>query len=985
MFSAGTYNMTSAVDFILPETMPTSNDALFLEHLQVLTPDTRALGRRSGVDVDHNGDERAVHVLWVPAICYTAPYKEFPTCVCITTENIHIYEVLALTSASELPDLRHLYCIPLMSVQQIALGYRNLYIRVEEAFNGPQGTFTFLTGSDAKTDAFVDSLKLAYRRAVPDLDQYEDPHIIVNGDAEVNLKRLLCNVEQCSADDVIIDLYMLLHTNDSDASGSRRSYTTHSLVITTKYFYILREDYILWPQPTFSIGPSTRPQFEIVIACRISLKMTNFQMYDSDSYSPQSQQTLTETFSATNSSAMLSPNFIGYGVRFSFEHSDCLEIDVRMSTPNMRVRFLEALTRAREKSSALMSKNVSTASDVTCSSSSHSSPHKMKHKSKKRSKTLSKKRHDAIRDDVVTEEDVYYSQGARPKELRSRPDGEPSKQRTKRASVKHAQRVTGNTPPIRYSPTGESEENTTTSLDDVTTSDSAAASPVKDTVRVAASHAQRVDTVEKLYFETISKGTVAQIDRDVTEEDVLLGMTDDMKSRRSKPVPPATLNVGYPTLNLLKHLTRCNEDMPLLRPLSEDLGMVSAMTGEEVLNYFHKSIAQIGLGNEQLQHLCWTDVTPYVNARQLISTCVMLTKQALYLVSDQAPRAHVLKSPWKKHMRNRSDMTQFIQRASAKPSLNREVSQTAGILHKASARGGTRSAVRAYAVLQLQELVSVDIGLFDHSFRLTCGKPEQVFTCVTRDSGVTEAFLRQLMDVLSLLQVEPSPSPDPLTVSGSEQDFYRMFHGRHHYRCESLEYVHPSRVRFVYPQDDVIQDVRWLVMENSRGRKPANSQTNMLMLLMCYLQQNAAEYSNIDVCQCESRTVVLSERHLTLIAQDCVSYPLPDFATQPPLHKEFEILQVRSHEHLLRVTVSDFRSHDVTLVFADECDEIKVDVSLDYYSPQSGAVSSEREHVPEVTWSLLVQSARDKEQFIKLLSQQWQELHGRELSVQVSA
>ena len=91
------------------------------------------------------------------------------------------------------------------------------------------------------------------------------------------------------------------------------------------------------------------------------------------------------------------------------------------------------------------------------------------------------------------------------------------------------------------------------------------------------------------------------------------------------------------------------------------------------------------------------------------------------------------------------------------------------------------------------------------------------------------------------------------------------------------------------------------------------------------------------------------------------------------------------HEHLLRVTVSDFRSHDVTLVFADECDEIKVDVSLDYYSPQSGAVSSEREHVPEVTWSLLVQSARDKEQFIKLLSQQWQELHGRELSVQVSA
>ena len=125
----------------------------------------------------------------------------------------------------------------------------------------------------------------------------------------------------------------------------------------------------------------------------------------------------------------------------------------------------------------------------------------------------------------------------------------------------------------------------------------------------------------------------------------------------------------------------------------------------------------------------------------------MLTKQAIYLVSDEIPRAHMLKSPWKKHIRNRSDMTHFIR--SAPRPVSKEVNQAAGILHKASS---SHKSVRPYAVIQLQELMSVEIGLFDQSFRLSCAEPEKVFSCVTRDAGSTATFLRQLMDVLSLLQ-----------------------------------------------------------------------------------------------------------------------------------------------------------------------------------------------------------------------------------------
>ena len=334
---------------MLPETMPSRNDSTFVSILQAMLPDTHAHAQKSGIGTEQR-EERPVHLLWASSLCYTNPYKQLPTCIFITTENIHVIEVHTLKGDIGFPEMEHIYCIPLMNVQQIVLGYQNMYIRIEEAFMGPQGTFTLLTAGANKTDLFLDSLKLAYRRAAPDLDQYEDPHVIVNSETDLNLRSMINTIEgQQNASEVQILLYMLVHA--VEVTAPYKTNDIHTLVISSKYIYLLREDYILWPQPTFAIGPSSRSQFEIIHAFPIMGKIMGIQMYDTDTYSPDKDASLSQTFISTNSTAMLVPNFIGYGVKLSFDlGSQGLgqkNLDIRVTTSGMRDKILATLTQAR--------------------------------------------------------------------------------------------------------------------------------------------------------------------------------------------------------------------------------------------------------------------------------------------------------------------------------------------------------------------------------------------------------------------------------------------------------------------------------------------------------------------------------------------------------------------------------------------------------------------------------------------------------------
>ncbi len=56
---------------------------------------TQALTERSGVgrDRDRKREERSVHIMWCPCVCYTDPFSELPACVFVSTENLHVFQV----------------------------------------------------------------------------------------------------------------------------------------------------------------------------------------------------------------------------------------------------------------------------------------------------------------------------------------------------------------------------------------------------------------------------------------------------------------------------------------------------------------------------------------------------------------------------------------------------------------------------------------------------------------------------------------------------------------------------------------------------------------------------------------------------------------------------------------------------------------------------------------------------------------------------
>ena len=911
-------------DFMLPEALPTRNDSTFVMYTQALIPDMQALTQKSGLGEDHQKEERPIHLMWCTVVCYTNPFKEIPVCILITTECVHFFRVVVLKGDIGFPELEHIYCIPLMNIQQIVLGYQNMYIRIEEAFLGPQGTYTLLTGNVNKTDLFLDSLKLAYRRAIPDLDQYEDPHVVVNGETELNLKETLNRVEGHEvADSVNIILYMLAFS--PDLFSDKRPYVTHSMVLTSKYLYILREDYILWPQPTFAISPAMTRQFEVVGAFPVTGRITAIQMYDSDTYNDSSDHSLPESFSATHTSSMIVPNFVGFGVCLTFDMGSLGNkvLDIRVPVPGMRDRFLANLTNIRRQ---VMERSPS--------------PSKGKLKGRNRNSA------DAESSSIGSSNSGGSGRSGK---------------RSKRPSALVALPVGGNED---YTPGRDAGEEPKPDI----------LAFLEDGPGYLPKDVDADDTVLPPRESPTGQSDVLSEPNNFGAENVPGKTTEGAVALQQVPAimkPPATLDLGYPSVSLLEHLTRCTASVQLMHSLSAQMMNLACMMGEEVVNFFHKTIAQIGTESEELRHILWTNVIPYTSPEHEITTCVMLSTNGIYFVSDEIPEYHPSPAHVRTHSRNKSDSLQYLGGRKASPL------HISGIIHQV--HSGQR-VIRAYSSLRLCDLKKVHVGIFDQNLRLSGTEASEVLSCVTRDGVLTEAFIKQLMLVLSAMCW--SPSPDRPKSGDSEPDFYAMFN--RHSRQENLEFTHPSKVKFIYPSDDTIADYTYVIMEKIAANKPSLGDVTMIMyILVLQLEIDPSELhsqsdlgNNLDSSKGQPRSLVLTENHIALAIEDLVSYPLPDFVKAVPVLPQVQVQEVRNIDLLKGVIMSDFTSHDLTLVFSDEQEEITVDTSLDHYSKRESVTGVSQ--APEVQWTLVIQSVKDKDRLLKILARQWSEINGRE-------
>ncbi|XP_078595574.1 nischarin-like [Branchiostoma floridae x Branchiostoma japonicum] len=442
--------------------------------------------------------------------------------------------------------------------------------------------------------------------------------------------------------------------------------------------------------------------------------------------------------------------------------------------------------------------------------------------------------------------------------------------------------------------------------------------------------------------------------------------------RTPKSRKPVSIEVLYSSPDVLDRLSASNDFKSL--SVSEPLQQLASLKGMSLVRYFHDKVAQISADSEELKHVMWSVVVPHVDPKQEITSCIMLSTKAVYFLSDdsiskKAPLS--VPSHVRTHRRTSSDYS-GVRKLHSDKQVHKTSPHSSGIVEPGTP--SLRKVVRCIHTQYIADLKQVTVGLFDQSFRLTGDSSENTFACVTRDFDSTHNFIEQLMGVLSLglsSTTTTTPTPD-FTSSGSDTDIYKEFLKA---RNSLDEYTHPSGVKFIYPNEELVSDLTYLLVEKMPAPKPDYTKVTILMYMLTYQMQRSDDVFTLG--KLEPRTVVITDSHVALCVEDHVSYPLPDFVISPPEHPHHEVLDIQTIENLKRVAVSDESPQDLTLVFHNEGDFV-VDVAKEYFRSDDRSPGTPGDE-NEMCWILIMQSRKDRERVVSMLMKQWGDVHGKGL------
>ncbi|XP_068107996.1 nischarin isoform X2 [Hyperolius riggenbachi] len=402
--------------------------------------------------------------------------------------------------------------------------------------------------------------------------------------------------------------------------------------------------------------------------------------------------------------------------------------------------------------------------------------------------------------------------------------------------------------------------------------------------------------------------------------------------------PPTTLSTAYPSENLLQKLGEENQ-IAFHLPASEALHFVASLSGRSIVEFFQKSVCEDE--EEELRHLMWSPIMFYQTPDLEVTACVLLSTKAIYFVLDEK--------------------TKQINQTPLNPSGDGR------LFHPCSC-----------IVIRFSDLQSVNIGLFDQFFRITGPSPSHVVTCLTRDSYATHTFIQQLMSVLSLLARTPSPEP-------VEKDFYSEFGNKKTGKLENYELIHSSRVKFIYPNEEEIGDLTYIVTEqaDAAGTLPS---LNILLYVLAFHVVTAEEPDREALLQ--PKTLILTSSDLFLFDEDYISYPLPDFAKEPPKKDKYQLTDGRRIRDLDRVLMG-YQTYPQTLtfVFDDSSNQdLMHSLSMDHFAEPLGPSDAQKSSSvsQEVQWYIFIPSADCREKLISLLARQWEILCGRELPLELT-
>uniref|UniRef100_A0A3P8VZV1 Nischarin n=1 Tax=Cynoglossus semilaevis TaxID=244447 RepID=A0A3P8VZV1_CYNSE len=409
-----------------------------------------------------------------------------------------------------------------------------------------------------------------------------------------------------------------------------------------------------------------------------------------------------------------------------------------------------------------------------------------------------------------------------------------------------------------------------------------------------------------------------------------------------------------------------NQPSPhLTSGLSPGLKLLSGLSRQQLQSYFQRYIALSEA--EEVRQVLWLSVVLYTSPEAELTCCLLLSTDAIYFLLEDSTSTL-------------SDHTVM------------DISDS----------GDTDVSLCCCLSIRLSELLSVNVGLFDQYFRVVGHSAGQIVGCLSRDSYGTSVFLQELMSVLSLQQ-QQLPPPEP-----SDLDFYSQFTISNAGKMQNYELIHSSRVKFIYPSEEEMGDLTFIVAERKTLASAASSSSRSFNILL-YLLVFQVQIPNTPTSQgsvlsgpsttsgtalspvLQPRTLLLTSTDVFLLDEDYISYPLPDFAKEPPSRERYQLREARRIRDLDRVLLG-YQTYPqaLTLVFDDlPGPDLLCHLTMDHFAPEEeelqsrcGGASSGAEG--EVQWCVFVPGADSRERLISLLARQWEALCSRELPVELT-
>lgn len=413
-----------------------------------------------------------------------------------------------------------------------------------------------------------------------------------------------------------------------------------------------------------------------------------------------------------------------------------------------------------------------------------------------------------------------------------------------------------------------------------------------------------------------------------------------------------------------------NQPSPHLIPgLTPGLKLLAGLGETQLLTYFHRYIALSEA--EEIKQVLWLSVVLYKSPEAELTCCLLLSTDSIY----------------------------FLLEDSATTLGHHSVLDI-------SDSGDADTSLCCCLSIRLSELLAVNVGLFDQYFRVVGRSAEHIVCCLSRDSYGTGVFLQELMSALSLQQQLPPPEP-------SDQDFYSQFTSTNTGKMQNYELVHSSKVKFIYPSEEEMGDLTFIVAERKTPASAASSSSssrsfNVLLYLLVFQVQvpssppgqssslsgsssSSSGPGSVSSPILQPRTLILTSTDVFLLDEDYVSYPLPDFAKEPPSRERYQLREARRIRDLDRVLLG-YQTYPqaLTLVFDDlPGPDLLCHLTMDHFAasgeeapPRGGGASRGAEG--EVQWCVFVPGADSRERLISLLARQWEALCSRELPVELT-